>query len=364
MSQVIPQRYTFFAERQVGIGSAAAAIEPFVREAGHDWVDVTYHDPEGVLEKLPGIPGRIKGTLRGVQQVRTGLGSSSGHGQFFLTHNPAVFQQAAIRRIPTVLWTDVTPVQLDSQAAQYGHPETRFELLKRLKHVAVRRTFESARFVLGWSNWARSSFVRDYGLDPAKTGVVHPGIDLRRFRGTEVRTASASNLPRILFVGGDFERKGGSLLLSVFRDALVGRATLDIVTRDKVAESPGVRVHYGLTASSPALVQLFAEANVFVLPTVGDCFSIASMEAMAMRLPVVVSNVGGISDIVEQGRSGYLIPPGDGGILKQHLFELVEDPVKRLAFAARGREIVEEKFDAAKSAKQLIRYLDLASSES
>lgn len=349
------RKFCFFTERQVGIGSAAGAIEPFVRRAGHDWRDVTYVEEGGWIEKLP-LPGRSGGTARGFLQVTEQLIANSYDALFFLTHNPAVFHPLALALHPTVLWTDVTPAQLDLQAEHYGHPVDGSRLVTKVKREIVKSTFRRATICAAWSNWARRSFIEDYGVDEERTAVVHPGIDLTRWK-LPVRPVT-SGLPRLLFVGGDFERKGGSLLLQVFRDHFQGRAELDIVTRDPVPEAPGVRVHHGLHAGSAPLVELYERADVFVLPTQGDCFSIASMEAMAMGLPVVVSDVGGIADIVEPGASGFSMQPRDGRALRESLEALVGDVEKRRAFGARGRVIVEDKFDAEKSAARLIELVE------
>lgn len=346
--------YCFFAERQVGIGSAAQAIEPYVRAAGHTWCDVTYVQEGGLVERLP-LPGRGRGTLRGFLQVGRTLRRRPYDGLFFLTHNPAVLHPWALALCPTVLWTDVTPAQLDGQAEQYGHSVDRFESVYRLKRAAVRNAFRGARLVVGWSNWVRRSFMDDYGIAEGRTSVVPPGIDLARWQLAERR--SAQGVPRLLFVGGDFERKGGRLLLEVFRAHFRDRAELDLVTRDPVPEEPGVRVHRGLRAGSPALMELYRCASAFVLPTQGDCFSIASLEAMAMGLPVLVSDVGGISDIVEPARSGFLVPPRDGRALREGLERLLSDPDLRIGFGRRGRELVETRFDAARSAETLLTLL-------
>ena len=350
-------KFCFFTERQVGIGSAAGAIEPFVRRAGHAWRDVTYVEEGGWIEKLP-LPGRTGGTARGFVQVTEQLLSNSYDGLLFLTHNPAVFHPLALAQHPTVLWTDVTPAQLDLQAEHYGHPVDGSRFVSKVKKALVGSTFRRATICAAWSNWARRSFVEDYGVEEERTAVVHPGIDLTRWKLPT--RAPSSGLPRLLFVGGDFERKGGSLLLEVLREHFQGRAELDIVTRDPVQEASGVRVHHGLSAGSAPLVELYERADVFVLPTQGDCFSIASMEAMAMGLPVVVSDVGGIADIVEPGASGSLMQPRDGRALRESLDALVTDAEKRRAFGARGRVIVEDKFDAEKSAARLIELVERA----
>jgi glycosyltransferase involved in cell wall biosynthesis len=348
-------RLCFLVERQVGIGSAAASIEPHVRATpGVTWTDVTYSKAGGWIERLP-LPGRMGGTLRGIMQSSEALKRERFDALFFLTHNPAVFQQRALKHTPTVLWTDVTPALLDQQASQYDHPVDSSKAVARLKHALVRRTFLQARLCVGWSEWARRSFVADYGVAEERTLVVPPGVDLERF---SVAPAPASGLPRLLFVGGDFKRKGGDLLLEVFREHFRGRCELDLVTRDAVADETGVRVHRGLTAGSPALVALFDSATAFILPTRGDCFSIASMEAMAKSLPVAVSDVGGIGEIVEHGQSGFLLSGDDvasrGRSLRSAIEALLADRGRASALGQRGREIVEQRFDAKRTAQRLV----------
>jgi glycosyltransferase involved in cell wall biosynthesis len=350
-------RFCFLAERQVGIGSAAGAIEPHIRRRpGSTWTDVTYVEQGGLVEKLP-IPPKVRGTLRGFLQSGDALRKGPYDALFFLTHNPAVLRQWALDRTPSLLWTDVTPALLDAQAAQYNHAVDSARTVRAAKHALVRRCFQRAKMCVGWSEWARQSFVRDYGVSVSRTAVVPPGVDLTRWTLPAPEERKAGGLPRLLFVGGDFARKGGKLLLEVFRNRLRGRCELDIVTRDPVAEEEGVRIHRGLTAGSAPLLALYRSATAFVLPTEGDCFSIASLEAMAMGLPVVVSAVGGIPEIVESGGSGYLIPPGDGAQLGDAASALLADPARTRALGARGRTLVEERYDARKTADRLVDLL-------
>jgi glycosyltransferase involved in cell wall biosynthesis len=344
-------RFCFLTERQVGIGSAAGAIEPFVRrDPNVEWTDVTYSKPGGMLERLP-LPGRMGGTLRGVQQATKALLRGPFDALFFLTHNPAVFQPWALAKTPSLLWTDVTPALLDQQAEQYDHPVDRFRAVSQVKHALVKRTFQAAALCVGWSEWARASFVADYDVPPERTAVVSPGIDLSRWVSAQGRVDDS--LPRLLFVGGNFERKGGNLLLDVFRHALRGRCELDLVTRDPVPEEPGVRVHRGMNAGSEPLMALYRSAAAFVLPTRGDCFSIASIEAMAMGLPVVVSDVGGIAEIVDDD-TGFLIAPGDGLALSGAIDALLADSQRRRDLGVNGRRKAEQRFSARETAARLL----------
>ena len=138
----------------------------------------------------------------------------------------------------------------------------------------------------------------------------------------------------------------------MFRHA--DRAELHIVTRDEVPATRGVVVHRGLRNGSEDLRRLYAESDAFVLPTIADCFSIASIEAMAAGLPVAVSNVGGVADIVVDGQTGFLLPPGDDRALGNALTSLVDDEELRRGMGAAARERAVERFDARDSATRLL----------
>src|SRR6185369_10077876 len=118
---------------------------------------------------------------------------------------------------------------------------------ERAKRRLGRHIYGSATALVGWSNWVKQSFVEDYGFPDERVAVIPPGVDVDQF----VAGDRDHELPRILFVGGDFERKGGSLLLDVFRQRLRGRAELILVTRDKVAPEAGITVRHGVQANSP-----------------------------------------------------------------------------------------------------------------
>jgi glycosyltransferase involved in cell wall biosynthesis len=347
-------RLCFFAESQVGIGSMGRSLRPFAEAQPGvrlTWVDVTYQNSGGLLERAP-LPGR--GVVRGFLQVGEGLRKGPHDALLFLTHNPAVFRPGALLRTPTCLWTDVTPAQLDRQAALYDHPVDRFRVVRALKRAAVAHTFRLARRCLAWSEWARRSLIEDYGVPSARTAVVPPGVNLERWK-MAARGDPRGPL-RLLFVGGDFRRKGGPLLLELLRTRLRGRCELDIVTREEVANEEGVRVHRGLSPQDAPLMALYRAADAFVLPTLADCHSVASLEAMATGLPVVLTRVGANEEIVEHRESGFLIKPGDGRELADALEALVRDPRTARQMGARGRALVEKRFDAARTTALLFAH--------
>ncbi|MFN0073401.1 MAG: glycosyltransferase family 4 protein, partial [Chloroflexota bacterium] len=99
---------------------------------------------------------------------------------------------------------------------------------------------------------------------------------------------------------------------------------------------------------------LFHQADIFVLPSLGECFGIAAIEAMAAGIPVVMTRVGGAADIVDHGVNGLLVPPGDVMELGRALNHLVLSPGLRESMGSRARMTAERKFDAVRNAEQLI----------
>ena len=159
---------------------------------------------------------------------------------------------------------------------------------------------------------------------------------------------------RLLFVGGDFDRKGGSTLLTAFREGLNRECALDIVTptgseATGIASISGVRVHPELTANSTALRALTAQADIFVLPTRADCLPLAVLEAMACGLPVITTSVGALSEAVIANTNGLLIPPNDPRSLTAAVRVLCSDAPRRRAMGIASRQIAETRFDASEN---------------
>src|SRR6202035_4623710 len=165
----------------------------------------------------------------------------------------------------------------------------------------------------------------------------HPGLDLERYRPAAQRPRER---PRILFVGGRFAEKGGDDLLAAL-DRLGESVELGLVTPAEGPERPGVRVHR-LGPSDPLLLDLQQQADLLCLPTHRDAVPWVVLEAMACGTPVLATRVGGIPDLVEDGRAGMLLPHGDPRALAQGLQALLADPQRLAAMGAHARANCEE----------------------
>ena len=97
--------------------------------------------------------------------------------------------------------------------------------------------------------------------------------------------------------------------------------------------------------NSDRLLALYQHAHLFVLPSLGECFGVATIEAMAAGLPVIASAVGGTADIIDHGENGFILRTGDSGDLAAAIGSLLHDEACRLAMGHRSRQLAEERFD-------------------
>lgn len=164
----------------------------------------------------------------------------------------------------------------------------------------------------------------------------------------------------LLFVGRLVERKGvevlveAAALLARERDVrltVVGEGEWEGRIRERV-RATRMEDRVRLTGYVPdgELEELYAGCDVFVLPAVVDAkgdtegLGVVLLEALGFERPVVASRVGGIPDIVREGRTGWLVPPGDPRALAERIGWLVEHPDEARRVARRGREIVAREF--------------------
>jgi glycosyltransferase involved in cell wall biosynthesis len=317
------------------------------------WVEVTYEQNGVFGTALKLLPKRLGGPLAGSSQEIQGLRRPYDIA-VFNTQVPAALSLGRANRKPAVLCLDITPLQYDQMAALYHHPTDPSKLVRRIKHNANCRLLGNAARLLPWSSWVRDSLVADYQVDPAKIEILPPGVDLDFWKPDGNRRGS---LPRILFVGGDFHRKGGALLLEAFQALAPGTAELVLVTRSELPARPGVRVYNHMQPNSPELIQLYQSCDIFVLPTQAEAFGIAAVEACAAGLPVIATRVGGLRDIVLDAENGYLVPGQDPGALTRRLKTLIADPDLRRSLGQKSRQHANLHFDARKNTARMLEIL-------
>lgn len=307
----------------------------------HRWIPIEY--------RRSVLPWTLPASWATRQALRTVINDLDGVFMHTMTLAPASFDM--FRRKPVVISCDGTPMAKRTMRVAYGLAPQR-PLAELTKREIFRRVFERAAGFVAWSSWAKQSLIRDYGCREDDVAVIPPGIDLDLF----APGARDHAVPRILFVGGDFVRKGGDLLLQVFRKHLRGQAKLTLVTADDVSEEPDVSVHRNVRANSDEMRALYANADIFALPTRADCYSLVIMEALAAGLPIVTTRVGGIPDLVTDGQTGLTVDVNDEAQLAQALLSLIAEPARRreMSLAARADAA---RFDVVKNSAALFRFV-------
>jgi glycosyltransferase involved in cell wall biosynthesis len=348
---------TFFMEQHLGHRVYYQNLRAFIDRSAQirpTWVPITYTGVKNLIERFPFLPGNVRGSLICRRQVQQGLKRGISDVLYFNTQVPAALGNLHVKDKPYLIATDITPIQYDRLAAPYRHHVDSNYFLGWFKHHVNTKVFQGAAWVLPWSSWAAESLIQDYGVDPRRVQVLPVGIDVERWRPAE----HANQKPvRILFVGGDFERKGGALLLEAFRSLPAGSAELILVTHATLPEEKGVVVHNNIQPNSAELLDFYQSSDIFVLPSNAEAFGIAAVEASASGLPVIATFSGGLPDIVVHQETGFLIPVGDVRSLSTYLRTLVENTElrKRMGRAAYRRAQI--KFDARKNADRLVEIL-------
>jgi len=299
----------------------------------------------------------LQSSLRARDAIQAVLRDQPLDALFLHTQSIALFASPFMQRIPTIISTDATPLNYDAVGRGYEHKVGGNALLERRKFLWNRSSYHAATALVTWCQWAKDSLVADYGVPAEKVTVISPGVDLEQWH---FRQEQALDRPvRLLFVGGDFARKGGYALIEAFRTGLGSDCTLDIATKDpKIAQElsglESVQVHLNLAANSPQLKRLYANADIFVFPTQADCYPIAVIEAMAAGLPVITTDVGAIREQVEAGVNGLLLPALDTGALITALSALVGDESKRRSMAIASRRLAEERFNGRRNYHKIL----------
>jgi glycosyltransferase involved in cell wall biosynthesis len=348
---------TFLMEQHIGHRAYYANLRRHIDRAQDvepSWIEITYQNETSLWQHLPWLPAGARGTLIGREQTKQGM-KNPANVLFFNTQVPAVLSGKPKR--PYIIATDITPVQYDRMGAVYGHRADRQGWVRQAKQYFNRRILRGAATLLPWSSWAAESLVNDYGVEPGRVEVLPPGVDLEVWRPAHAREPEPF---RILFVGGDFERKGGYDLLSAFQElpgSTSGRLELALVTRSPVPNTPGVKVYSHFSPNSPDLIRLYQSSHVFVLPSQAEAFGIAAVEASAVGLPVIAAKTGGLADIVVDGETGFQIKAGDRQQLKARLCQLMKDDALRIQMGHAGRSRAECNFDAAKNAARLVQIM-------
>lgn len=163
--------------------------------------------------------------------------------------------------------------------------------------------YESVQHCLTSTPWVRTSIINDYGISPQKVTSVGLGANI-----VCQLVPKDWDRPKLLWVGVDWVRKGGDLLLAAFARAQIPNSSLDIVGRHPRIDMPGVRCH-GEIRDEGRLRSFFEQSTLFVLPSVFDPSPLVFLEAASAGTPSIGTDTGGTRYNV--GAGGEVVPAND-----------------------------------------------------
>lgn len=201
----------------------------------------------------------------------------------------------------------------------------------------------------------REMYIRRWKIPPARICTITNGVPLERFLGVApgVPARAAGEGPLITNVGRLTPQKGQRQLLDAARIVLerrpdarfmiVGAGNLEQELRAHAAAiGVGGRVEFaGIRHDIP---EILGQSDVFVLSSLWEGMPVSAIEAMAAARPVVLTDVGGVRDLVRPGADGLTVPPDDPPALAAALLSLLDDPALRQRLAAAGRARVQQEF--------------------
>jgi glycosyltransferase involved in cell wall biosynthesis len=250
-----------------------------------------------------------------------------------------------------------------------------WEPLARIRRMALRR----ANMVLAPSKYTADHVAAVQGVATEKIRVLPWALD-PQFEALAPQAAKAgapANFPDgrvVLTVGrwrADERYKGMDTLITALPRLLPRWPELQLAAvgegddrewLDDLAEENGVRrhVHFLSGLSYEELAACYGHCEMFALPSRGEGFGLVFLEAMACGKPVIGGGHGGAPEVIDDGKTGFLVPHGDTAQLATAMETLLSDPALELEMGRRGKQRVENEFRFnifAKSFRKILREL-------
>jgi alpha-maltose-1-phosphate synthase len=240
--------------------------------------------------------------------------------------------------------TDCTIIQA-LEAGEFSISQTSPRVAKEAI-ACQREVFASCRKVFTLSRWTADSIVQHYGIPADKVVVVGAGANLGMQIDRRIDTAN----PYILFVGMDWEQKGGPLLLEAFRLVRSWRSDvrLKIVGCTPAIDEPGVDLigylPHGDSSARHRLAGLYGRASCLVLLSRFDCFPNVLLEAQLVGVPVVTLRGQGRTEALRHGETGMLVDRAEPGPVADALVSVLTDELGRGLLGRTARRWAEERF--------------------
>lgn len=215
--------------------------------------------------------------------------------------------------VPVVFMTDATFKQIQGYYDSFDNLAA-YNIRQGIELDKL--AFENAAHCMLASDWTKQSAINDYHIPEKKITVVPLGANLDVIPGREVLKKEKNKTCQILFLGVEWERKGGQIALDTFyklqKDGMQVQLTIIgcvppvPVTDKNIIIIPFINKHNKEEAVQ--LYNIFCNSNFLLLPTRAECAGVVFCEASAFGIPSVTTNTGGVSTYVQDGVNGFALP--------------------------------------------------------
>lgn len=202
---------------------------------------------------------------------------------------------------------------------------------------------------------------------PDKVQTIYNGIDLKEFdykkKGYSKEELGIRDKDLVIGIIATFDKCKGHIYLFKAMEMLISEGLRNIVClvigdgreRDELEAfvvNKNLQDYIKFLGYRTDIRELLKAVDVVVMPSLQESFGRVAAEAMAMKVPVIASIVGGLPETVEEGKTGLLVPPGDASSLSKVIKYMIEHPDIRRKLGEAGRERVEERFSLESNVKK------------
>ncbi|HTQ98751.1 MAG TPA: glycosyltransferase family 4 protein [Candidatus Acidoferrum sp.] len=220
-------------------------------------------------------------------------------------------------------------------------------LFYNLSRLLERWAIRSLPLVLANTDYVTRSLIRNYGIAPERAHTVYYGLNLPARTG-DPTGARLEGSPSILFVGSNFQRKGLPVLIKAMEPVVARfpQALLHVIGKDakqaaveqsalRAGIGANVRFYGGLP--NDKVQALYAQADMFAMPSLVEGFGLVFLEAMVAGTPVIGGLCGGTPELIKDGDNGFVVPPDQPELLARRIVELAENSGLRAQLVRAGR---------------------------
>jgi glycosyltransferase involved in cell wall biosynthesis len=221
----------------------------------------------------------------------------------------------------------------------------------RIERAAIAKS----RLYICPSAWAAASAIKDFGANPGKVHIIPFGANIDEVPSRdEVLSRKKERTCRLLFLGVEWERKGGAIAFDTFNELINRGINAELVIcgckppkdfkHSKIKVIPFLDKNK--KKSYHEFYNLLIESDFLIMPSRHECFGIVFCEAAAFGLPSIATDTGGVSGAIRNCENGYLLPLSSIGKQYAELIEeLFKDEEKYLAMVKKSRELYETLFN-------------------